>query len=135
MRMSGWISDVCSSALMAPMLDDAPWPPWGLVDSLSSGSGARLSLSDPGALSESWSAVTEVTGVGWLKPADWIRVPVTTISDWPDWSAAPVCSAAGSTTAGLGVSWADRKLVVTGRGVSVRVEIGGSRIIQKKYRE
>src|SRR3546814_17689915 len=77
------------SCEMAPMLDDAPWPPWGLVDSLSSGSGARLSLSDPGALSESWSAVTEVTGVGWLKPADWIRVPVTTISDWPDWSAAP----------------------------------------------
>src|SRR3546814_15228342 len=84
---------------MGPMVNYAPWPPWGFVDSLSSGSGARLSLSDPGALSESWSAVTEVTGVGWLKPADWIRVPVTTISDWPDWSAAPVCSAAGSTTA------------------------------------
>src|SRR3546814_20383103 len=62
------------SCEMAPMLDDAPWPPWGLVDSLSWGSGARLSLSDPGTLSEGWSAVTVVHEVAGLKRREERRV-------------------------------------------------------------
>src|SRR3546814_17129540 len=40
---------------------------------------------------------------------------------------------AGSATGGLFVVTADRKSVVSGKSVSVRVDLGGRRIIQKKH--
>src|SRR3546814_11018322 len=70
-------------------------------------------------------------GIGPERPA-----PDTVQSDLP-WQERMqcVCPASSPLAQRAQIAWADRKSVVEGKGVSVRVEFGGRRIIKKKIKK
>src|SRR3546814_16364929 len=110
MRISDWSSDVCSSDLRYPILFRAICP-------------------------DDWTEET----IDWTEVRDEIvrvhgaKRMITVLAGGQDFEPT------GLNYTGSGPSWSrrtvDRKSVVEGKSVSVRVDLGGSRIIKKKKKQ
>src|SRR3546814_14662965 len=103
MRISDWSSDVCSSDLVAA----APW----LAKAFSNPSTGKLKHAAPGTPAVCRAGQVPAAQQPW--PLACCRLPSDRKAADP-----PGCRA--------------RKSVVEGKGVSVRVDVGGRRIIKKK---
>src|SRR3546814_19886719 len=131
MRISDWSSDVCSSDLdvliwAASQLlaaDDRGLPisrffrftPYQLLTSIGRGTGARNYHLLKGALTRLQSTVVRTT----IRHGEhWRRQQFSWINEWEEL-----------------VTRTDRKSVVYGKSVSVRVDLGGRRIIKKKTKK
>src|SRR3546814_12482452 len=102
MRISDWSSDVCSSDLTGMII-------WVSGDNAY----GKLGLGD---------TVDRLTAEALPLSKDWIRIS-TNYFNQGDHHAAITAS---------GELWTDRKSVVSGKRVSVRVDLGGRRLIQEK---
>src|SRR3546814_14275056 len=97
---------------------------WGLAEEAASvidhGTVRLLLTSPPYALSKQ-KAYGNLAGQEYV---DWLCSIIERLM--------PVMQSNGSLLLNLGDAWKDRKRVVSGKSVSVRVDLGGRRIIKKK---
>src|SRR3546814_19349553 len=89
---------------------------------------ACLKAYDEGAPIENLSIAHKVSGGGDGYPADCPGITRTTTNDDPE-------LAPSNVVGGKGFFFADRKSVVVGKSVSVRVDLRGRRIIKKKKKK
>src|SRR3546814_14767128 len=106
MRISDWSSDVCSSDLDPP----------------ASAHGDACGIVVVGLGEDRRAYVIADATVEGATPEGWARAV----------AAAALVHGADRVVAEANNGWADRKSVVSGKVVSVRVDLGGSRLLQKK---
>src|SRR3546814_19236910 len=127
MRISDWSSDVCSSDLIDPPI--VAWVEYGCVDRVVH-LADLLRIHDEGVVSDGDSAegtrreITQTIG-----SVDRYRSACLMVEHLD-------CATVDNDDVPLGhVAVEDRKSVVWGKGVSVRVDLGGRRIIIKKKKK
>src|SRR3546814_19496622 len=113
MRISDWSSDVCSSDLMRLPELSAQLPVVRLEDAGMARQMAEYVLHGIVQASRQFSDYAALQQAG-----QWRQLPPIRYADWP--------------VGIMGLGAIDRKSVVKGKSVSVRVDLGGRRIIKKQ---
>src|SRR3546814_15417439 len=139
MRISDWSSDVCSSDLAAKAAA-AAFPAWAATSPEERGKFCSRIAEGLGArMDEIGTLVTREAGMPkWLSVMVQAGLPINSfsaagqIAESYDYETTVGNSLVVKEPVGVVGAITDRKSVVEGKGVSVRVDLGGRRFIKKK---